>query len=107
MRDGMMFSKKDIVVINFPYSDLIGSKRRPVLIIGEKEKDFIVCAITSNLEVNGVSLQFEEGKLPLESKIKYWQIQTILKTKADKKIAKINDRCFKETIAKINEVFNT
>ena len=104
MRDGMMFSKRDVVVIDFPFSDFINSKKRPVLILGEKGDDFIVCAVTSNLAVNGVSFQFEEGKLPLESTIKYWQIQTILKTKVNKKIAKITKECYGETIRKINEL---
>ena len=104
MRDGTMFSKRDVVIIDFPFSDFINSKKRPVLILGEKGDDFIVCAITSNLTVNGVSLQFEEGKLPLESTIKYWQIQTILKVRANKKLAKITKKCYEETISKINEV---
>ncbi len=104
MRGGMMFSKRDIVIINFPYSDLVGSKKRPVLILGEKESDFIVCAITSNPEVKGVKLQFEDGKLQLESTAKYWQIQTILKNRADNKIARINKKCYDAIFVKISEL---
>ncbi len=104
MKGGMMFSKKDIVIIDFPYSDLIGSKKRPVLIIGEKESDFIVCAITSNPAVKGIKLQFEEGKLPLESTAKYWQIQTILKNRAHNKIAKITKKCYETIFTKISEL---
>jgi len=107
MRDGTMFSKRDIVVIDFPYSDLVGSKKRPVLIIGEKGADFIVCAITSNPEVKGVSLQFEKNSLPLESTIKYWQIQTILKSRADRSLARISKKCFEETVKRINELFKS
>ena len=72
--------------------------------VGEKVKDFIVCAVTSNPSVEGVSLRFEEGKLPFESKIKYWQIQTILKSRARKKIARVSKGCYEETISKINEL---
>lgn len=104
MRDGTMFSKRDVVIIDFPYSDLVGSKKRPVLIIGEKESDFIVCAITSNPEVKGVKLQFEEGKLPLESNVKYWQIQTILKNRARNRIAKITKKCYETIFVKISEL---
>lgn len=106
MRNGTMFFKKDIVVIDFPYSDLIGSKKRPVLILGEKGNDFIVCAITSNPNVKGVVPQFEKGDLQLESTIKYWQIQTIVKKRAQKKIATISKKCAVETIRRINDLFS-
>ena len=100
----MMFSKRDIVVIDFPYSDFMNSKKRPVLIVGEKGEDFIVCAITSNPAVKGVALQFEEGALPLESTIKYWQIQTILKSRAGRKLARITRKCYAEAITTIHKL---
>lgn len=105
-RDGMMLSKRDIVVINFPYSDSIGNKKRPVLILGEKMEDFVVCAITSNPNVKGVPLQFEEIDLPLKSTAKYWQIQTILKSRMEKKLAKITKNCYKNITTKIAELFS-
>lgn len=102
MSGGTMFSKRDIVIIDFPYSDLVGSKKRPVLIIGEKDSDFIVCAITSNPEVKGVELQFGEGKLPLKSTAKYWQIQTILKNRARTKLARITKKSYVMLFEKIS-----
>ena len=105
MQDGTMLYKRDIVVINFPYSDLDGSKRRPVLILGEKLNDFIVCAITSNPDVKGSLLEFEEGDLPFKSSAKYWQIQTILKSRAEKTLAKITKKCYDKIIKDINDLF--
>ena len=102
---GMMFSKRDIVVIDFPYSDLVNSKKRPVVILGEKNEDFIICAITSNPSVKGVKLSFEENSLPFESTIKYWQIQTIIKSRAERKIAKITKTCYEACISQINKLF--
>ena len=98
-----MYSKKDIVVINFPYSDLINSKRRPVLIIAEKGEDFITCAITSNPAVKGVRLSFSQGDLPLKSVVKHWQIQPILKSRAEKKLARKTNKCNEEIIQSINK----
>ncbi len=103
---GMMYSKGDIVIINFPFSDLYNAKKRPMVVLAERGQDLIGCAITSNLEGDGISLEeFEEGGLPLTSKIKYWQIHTFQKDLAIKKIAKITRRDHKQLLVKINELF--
>ena len=106
MSGGMMYSKGDIVVINFPFSDLINAKKRPMVVLAEKGEDLIGCAVTSNLNSEGILLEsFEEGNLPLKSKIKYWQMHTFLKSLAIKKIAKISKANHKELLKKINELF--
>jgi len=100
-----MYSKGDIVIIKFPFSNLIGAKKRPMLVIAEKDEDIIGCAITSNPESGGILLEeFQEGSLPLKSKIKYWQINTFLKSLVIKKIAKIKVNTHKELLKKINEL---
>lgn len=106
MNGGMMFSKGDIVVVQFPFSDLINAKKRPMLVLGMKGEDLIGCAITSNPESEGVALKkFSEGRLPLESKVKYWQIHTFLKNMATKKIAKISKDTHKEILSEIHTLF--
>lgn len=100
---GMMFSKGDIVVINFPFSDLINTKKRPMLVLAERGEDLMGCAITSNLSAEGIPLKdFEEGSLPFESKVKYWQIHTFLKALATKKIGRISKENYKLVTDKIN-----
>ena len=42
--------KGDIVLINFPFTDLSGTKLRPAIILIETESDITVCFITSQLE---------------------------------------------------------
>ena len=106
MSGGMMYSKGDIVVINFPFSDLINAKKRPMVVLAEKGEDLIGCAVTSNLNGEGILLEnFEEGELPLKSKMKYWQVHTFLKSLAIRKIAKISKTHHKELLKKINEIF--
>ena len=106
MSGGMMYSKGDIIVINFPFSDLIHAKKRPMVVLAEKGEDIIGCAITSNLQSEGVLIEnFEEGSLPFKSKIKYWQMHTFLKELAIKKIGKISKNTHKELLKKINELF--
>ena len=106
MSDGMMYSKGDIIIVNFPFSDLINAKRRPMIVLAEKGEDIIGCAITSNPKSDGIPLDsFEEGSLPLKSKIKYWQIHTFLKELSIRKIAKISKKNHKELLKKIDELF--
>ena len=100
------FSKGDIVVINFPFSDLINAKKRPMVVLAEKGEDIIGCAITSSPHSEGVPIEgFEEGSLPFKSKIKYWQIHTFLKDLAIRKVARISKNNHKELLRKINEFF--
>ena len=102
-----MYSKGDIVVVNFPFSDLTNVKKRPMVVLAVKDQDIIGCAITSNPEVEGVELNnFAEGNLQLKSKIKYWQIHTFLIDIIDRKIAKINNNTYKELANKINNLFS-
>lgn len=49
--------QRDIILINFPFSDLTGTKVRPALVISNNEYnqnklDALVLAITSNLSVH-------------------------------------------------------
>ncbi|MBI2148720.1 type II toxin-antitoxin system PemK/MazF family toxin [Candidatus Woesearchaeota archaeon] len=107
MKDGMKYSKGDIVVINFPFSDLVNSKKRPVVIIGIYKNDYIGCAITSNPESEGIKLEnFEERNLPLKSKIKFWKVSTIVKNLVIGKIAKISKEDYKKLIFEINELIS-
>ena len=106
MKGGMMYSKGDIVLINFPFSDLINAKKRPMIVLAEKGEDIIGCAVTSNPHSEGVPIEnLEEGSLPLKSKIKYWQIHTFLKDLAIKKVARISKVTHKELIKKIDDLF--
>lgn len=106
MKGGMMYSKGDVVVINFPFSDLIHAKKRPMVVLAEKGEDIIGCAITSNPKSEGVAIEsFEEGTLPFKSKVKYWQIHTFLKDLAVRKVARISQSTHKELLRKINELF--
>ena len=106
MNGGMMYSKGDIIIINFPFSDLMNAKKRPMLVLAEKGEGIIGCAITSNPESEGIDLSFEEGSLPLKSKIKSWQIHTFLKAMAVKKVGKLSRKTHRELLSKISELFS-
>ena len=99
-----MYSKGDIVVISFPFSDLSNAKKRPVVVIAERDQDVLVCAITSNPESDGLALSgYREGSLAYPSKIKYWQVFTFSKNLIISKAAKLTLKDHKELVKKISE----
>ena len=104
MNGGMMYSKGDIVIIQFPFSDLINAKRRPMVVLAVKGEDVVACAITSNPESDGVPIP--DGILPLQSKIKHWQIHTFVDSLVLKKVGKLPVKTHKELIQRINTFFS-
>jgi len=86
----------DIILIHFPFTDLLSAKKRPVLVIkDENEYGDIVCfQITSNAKQSNLfeitSTNLLEGDLKLRSFVKYDKCFTISTQNADKKLAQIN-----------------
>jgi mRNA interferase MazF len=67
------FVRGDIVVLQYPFSDLSGSKRRPALVLADLPGDDIVlCQITSRARFDAFSVvighdDFASGSLPKDS----------------------------------------
>src|SRR3989344_7290292 len=82
----------DIVVINFPYSDLATYKKRPVFVVKvPKGEDIIVCQITSTSSEKSVEIllndnEFEQGKLKMHGNIRIDKIFSVEKSMIDYKI---------------------
>jgi mRNA interferase MazF len=54
------FVKGDVVVLNFPFSDLSQTKRRPALVLATLQgNEVILCQITSQARVDAYSLHLE------------------------------------------------
>jgi len=70
------FVKGDVLVVPFPFSDLSGAKRRPVLLIAALGGEgIILCQITSRNRTDRYSVKiadrdFESGGLKIESFIR-------------------------------------
>lgn len=93
----MSYKKGDILLVNFPFTDLVNSKKRPVLVIkDENEYDDIVCfQITSKLSQSNI-IKIEqndmlEKTLKLVSFVKYDKCFTIDSSLIDKKLTAVND----------------
>lgn len=108
MKSGITYNQGDILLVPFPFSDLTGSKKRPVLVISknkdnEQNNDLITCVITSNpkkvsysITINSSNLQ--KGKLPMESKIRINKIFTLEKSIILKKFAMLDPDTLKSAL---------
>jgi mRNA interferase MazF len=80
-----------VVLINFPFADMKGYKKRPALVVGHSSLDTVIlCQITSRQlpGVPGLKLvmtDFQSGSLPITSYIRPDKLFTI-----DGKIAEAN-----------------
>ena len=101
------FVKRDIVVLEFPFSNLIQVKRRPSLIIKvPKGDDLIVCQITGKSYEKSVEIpikkeDFHKGNLKVESYIRLNKIFSIEKSLIKYKIGSLKQEKFNEVINKI------
>ncbi len=97
MRHGMRYKKGDILLINFPFSDLANSKKRPVLLIRDENElgDFVCFQITSKqkqaniLEIKQADLGGME--LRLNSFVKYDKCFTLGSSIVDKKLSSVKE----------------
>jgi len=87
-----MYKKGDIVLINFPFTDLSNSKLRPVLIVKDENNqgDFVCFQITSNInQTSTIELKnsycYEE--LRLRSFVKYDKCFTLNSSKVKTKVS--------------------
>lgn len=101
----------DIIVIDFPFTDLSSSRKRPGLVLASLEgDDLIICEITSVMRKDSYvvfleSKDLESGKLRTNSIIRPNRILTINKSKISYKFGKIKDSKLQEVLGKLKIVF--
>ncbi len=106
----MRFNQGEIVLMPFPFSDLSSSKRRPALVVSNKNlkgDDLICCLITSNVSKEGFEIKkndFYNGNLPFTSWVKPERIFTIDKNRIIKKLATVQPKFLKKVISKFEEL---
>ncbi len=107
----MICKKGDIVLINFPFTTLSRSKKRPVLVMKSENKfnDFVCFQITSKSNQSNVhaieSSNIIDGDLKLHSFVKYDKCFTLNSELVDKKLASV-DNALMEILKKLfcNEI---
>jgi len=99
--------KGDIIVIDFPFSNLKESKRRPVLILKvPKGGDIIVNQITGSsyeksVEIKITDKDFKKGTLKKESFVRIDKLASIEKSLIKYKLGSIESKKFNEILDKI------
>ena len=94
------FVKGDVIVLEFPFSDLSAYKRRPALIIKvPKGEDIIICQITAKSQEESVEIllkneDFNKGKLKRDSFVRIDKIATIKKSRIKYKIGSLKENRF-------------
>ena len=100
------FVRGEIVVIEFPYSNLKDSKRRPVLILKVPKGDAVIVAqITGESYEDSVDLSlkkedFKQGSLKRESYLRIDKIASIEKYLIKYKAGSLKQEKFNEAIDK-------
>ncbi|MDP2926319.1 MAG: type II toxin-antitoxin system PemK/MazF family toxin [Nanoarchaeota archaeon] len=101
------FVKGDILVIEFPYSDLKNAKRRPVLILKvPKGGDVIVAQITGlsyekSVEIPLKDEDFRHGRLKRDSYVRIDKIASIEKSLIKYKLGSLKQENFYKILDKI------
>ena len=105
------FTKGDIVLFPFPYTDLSDRKLRPCLVISdEMDKDILLCQITSQkIRKDNYCVEIKKnetigGTLRIDSYIRANMIFTANKTQILKKLCRIKDKEYKEVVNIINNL---
>lgn len=102
-----MYKSGDIVMVRFPFSDLVGAKKRPVLVVKGENKygDFVCFQITSNKSQTDIAHiengDLTSGELRLASFVKYDKCFTINSQIVEKSIASVSA----EFLLKIKNLF--
>ena len=105
------FTKGDIVLFPFPYTDLTNRKLRPCLVLSEEMgEDILLCQITSKkirkdrFCVEILQNQTIDGSLHIDSYIRANMIFTANRTQILKKICIIKDKQYNEVVNIINNL---
>ena len=98
--NGAAFIRRDVVLVNFLFSEETGSKRRPVLVLSSPEyhqgrQEAVVAAVTSNIRriLPGDHLMddWEQAGLPLPSVVT-GIIRTIKQGMIDRQLGRVSDK---------------
>ena len=101
------FVRGDIIVLEFPFSNLMQVKRRPSLVIKvPKGDDVIVCQITGRsyekiVEISINKEDFHKGNLKVESFIRLDKIFSVEKSLIKYKIGSLKQEKLNEVMDKI------
>ncbi len=111
-------NQRDIVLVNYPFTNFIKNKVRPTIILSnnnynQKSQDALFVALTTKSqkinELRVLTNYMEKGSLKFQTYIRYDKINLLKKSFAIKKIGKVKKDFYKKivkTIVKLIEAEN-
>jgi len=110
------YRQRDILLTKFPFSDLVGFKVRPVLVLSNDSynrrfSDLLICAITSSprpheYATSLVSKDLEQGELKVESKVRADTITSIEQQIVLKKIGRVKKEKYHQVVGLIQKLID-
>jgi mRNA interferase MazF len=108
----MEIQQGDVVAVDFPFTDGIGIKRRPVLVLSSdlinKTGDVVLMQITSKSKNDGLSVALKPdditSPLPLQSFLRVHKIFTLDSALVVKKLSKLNEDVFNNVLLNLFEI---
>jgi len=111
----MIFKQKELVLLPYPFSDQVGSKVRPAIIVSNDNfnkrcEDCVMVPLTTVIKDEPFSLvinqdSLESGKLLKQSRVRIDKLFTIKKSLIMMKIGKINEKTLDKIKFEIIKVF--
>jgi len=87
----------DVVLVNFPFSDLSGSKMRPAVVLADVGRsDYIACQLTTNRDADAEAIElgtasFAAGGLRTLSYARPGKLFTAHRSLIGKRVARLTD----------------
>ena len=110
------YRQRDLLLTRFPFSDLVGSKVRPVLVLSNdgynrRYSDLLICAITSSPRVHEYAASLgtgdlEQGVLKVESKVRADTITSIEQEIVLKKIGRVTKPKYRQVIGLVQKLIS-
>jgi mRNA interferase MazF len=105
------FVTGSVVLVNWPFADLSGSKIRPAIVVaGIGDDNYILCQVTSqSYHEAAIDLQesdFDSGSLRKKSYILYTQLFTADGSVIIKEVGRLSGRLCERIISRMKEVLD-
>ena len=111
------YRQRDLLLTRFPFSDLVGSKIRPVLVLSNdvynrRHSDLLICAVTSSPRAHEYAASLttgdlEQGVLKIESKVRADTIISIEQRIVIKRIGRVTIPKYQQIIGLVEKLIST
>ena len=96
MKNSDKFIAGEIVLVKFPFSDLLNFKVRPAVVLKDQKQDLLLVPVSSNIVGDQPNKQIQEtdlsgAKLPVQSVVRYTKMFTLNKGIVYKKVSMLQD----------------